>query len=128
LPKLEAYKSEWVGGSSGCRPTATISLDYHVSFTKEDEKKNEAYYNYGKGEFITDELPGMSVFQGRQRGFSHLFTTRGLDILVGATIFSTLSQRVAMDHSILRWSGSGATTNMEVQTRGGSANESRSSL
>src|ERR1700758_994263 len=37
-----------------------FNFDYHVSFTKEDEAKNQAYYNYTTGEFFSDELPGLS--------------------------------------------------------------------
>jgi predicted dithiol-disulfide oxidoreductase (DUF899 family) len=94
LPKLEAYKKrmgwrfKWLSSYGN-----DFNFDYHVSFTKEDEKKNEAYYNYGKGEFITDELPGLSVFCKDEAGeVFHTYSTyaRGLDILVGAYNFLDL--------------------------------------
>ena len=94
LPKLEAYKKrmgwrfKWLSSYGN-----DFNFDYHVSFTKEDEKKNEAYYNYGKGEFITDELPGLSVFCKDENGeVFHTYSTyaRGLDILVGAYNFLDL--------------------------------------
>jgi len=94
LAKLEAYKKrmdwrfKWLSSYGN-----DFNFDYHVSFTKEDEKKNEAYYNYGKGEFITDELPGLSVFSKDENGeVFHTYSTyaRGLDILVGAYNFLDL--------------------------------------
>jgi predicted dithiol-disulfide oxidoreductase (DUF899 family) len=94
LPKLEAYKKrmgwrfKWLSSYGN-----DFNFDYHVSFTKEDEKKNEAYYNYCKGEFITDELPGLSVFCKDENGeVFHTYSTyaRGLDILVGAYNFLDL--------------------------------------
>ena len=36
-----------------------FNFDYHVSFTKEEEAKDKAYYNYRMGEFMMDELPGL---------------------------------------------------------------------
>ena len=47
----------------------------------------------GKGEFITDELPGLSVFSKDENGeVFHTYSTyaRGLDILVGAYNFLDL--------------------------------------
>jgi predicted dithiol-disulfide oxidoreductase (DUF899 family) len=94
LPKLDAYKKrmgwrfKWLSSYGN-----DFNFDYHVSFTKEDEIKNEAYYNYGKGEFITDELPGLSVFYRDKNGaVFHTYSTyaRGLDILVGAYNFLDL--------------------------------------
>jgi predicted dithiol-disulfide oxidoreductase (DUF899 family) len=70
-----------------------FNFDYHVSFTEEDEKKNEVYYNYGTGEFISDELPGLSVFYKDENGnVFHTYSTyaRGLDMLVGTYNFLDL--------------------------------------
>jgi predicted dithiol-disulfide oxidoreductase (DUF899 family) len=94
LPKLDAYKKrmgwrfKWLSSYGN-----DFNFDYHVSFTKEDEKKNEAYYNYAKGEFTTDELPGLSVFYRDKNGaVFHTYSTyaRGLDLLVGAYNFLDL--------------------------------------
>jgi predicted dithiol-disulfide oxidoreductase (DUF899 family) len=94
LPKLEAYKKrmgwrfKWLSSHGN-----DFNFDYHVSFTKEEEKKNEAYYNYRKGEFIMDELPGLSVFHKNENGdLFHTYSmyARGLDILVGAYNFLDL--------------------------------------
>src|SRR5256885_8221613 len=60
--KLNSYKKrmgwrfKWLSSEDN-----SFNFDYHVSFTKEEEKKNEVYYNYGTREFISDELPGLRV-------------------------------------------------------------------
>src|SRR5437016_6484340 len=67
-----------------------FNFDYHVSFTKEDEAKNKAYYNYSSGEFISDEMPGLSVFYKPEKDdVFHTYSTyaRGLDIIVGTYNF-----------------------------------------
>ncbi len=94
LSKLEAYKKrmgwrfKWVSSHGN-----DFNFDYHVSFTKEDEQKNKAHYNYTVGEFINDEMPGLSVFYKNKDGdVFHTYSTyaRGLDILVGAYNFLDL--------------------------------------
>jgi predicted dithiol-disulfide oxidoreductase (DUF899 family) len=70
-----------------------FNFDYQVSFTKEDEKKNKVYYNYRTEEFISDELPGLSVFYKNEDGdVFHTYSAyaRGLDILVGTYNFLDL--------------------------------------
>src|SRR5256886_2071569 len=92
--KLNSYKKrmdwrfKWLSSEDN-----SFNFDYHVSFTKEEEKKNEVYYNYGTREFISDELPGLSVFYKDENGdVFHTYSTyaRGLDILVGAYNFLDL--------------------------------------
>jgi predicted dithiol-disulfide oxidoreductase (DUF899 family) len=94
LSKLQAYKKrmdwrfKWLSSHGN-----DFNFDFHVSFTKEDEKKNKAYYNYAVGEFINDELPGLSVFYKDKNGaVFHTYSTyaRGLDILVGTYNFLDL--------------------------------------
>jgi len=94
LSKLEPYKKrmgwrfKWVSSHGN-----DFNLDYHVSFTKEDEVRGKVYYNYGMGEFISDELPGLSVFYKNEDGkIFHTYSTyaRGLDILVGTYNFLDL--------------------------------------
>src|SRR6202047_4008474 len=88
LSDLEAYKKrmgwrfKWVSSHG-----SDFNLDYHVSFTKEEHKKNKVYSNYAVGEFMSDELPGLSVFYKDENGdVFHTYSTyaRGLDMLVGA--------------------------------------------
>ena len=94
LSKLEAYKKrmgwrfKWLSSHGN-----DFNFDYHVSFTKEDEENGTAYYNYARQEFISDELPGLSVFYKNEDGdVFHTYSAyaRGLDILVGAYNFLDL--------------------------------------
>jgi predicted dithiol-disulfide oxidoreductase (DUF899 family) len=87
LSEIEAYRKrmgwrfEWVSSNEN-----DFNFDYHVSFTKTEEEQNKSYYNYEEGEFINDELPGLSVFYRDQAGqVYHTYSTygRGLDLLVG---------------------------------------------
>jgi predicted dithiol-disulfide oxidoreductase (DUF899 family) len=91
LAELEAYQKrmgwrfKWVSSHPN-----DFNFDYHVSFTKEDEKKSEVYYNYRMDEFISDELPGLTVFYKDESGdVFHTYSTyaRGLDTLVGTYNF-----------------------------------------
>lgn len=95
--KLEAYKKrmgwrfKWLSSFGN-----DFNFDYHISFTKEDEKKNKAYYNYAVGEFVNVEMPGLSVFYKDENGdVFHTYSTyaRGLDILVGAYNFLDLAPK-----------------------------------
>jgi predicted dithiol-disulfide oxidoreductase (DUF899 family) len=94
LSEIEAYKKrmgwrfKWLSSYGN-----DFNFDYHVSFTKEDEEKDSAYYNYATQEFISYELPGLSVFYKDEDGdVFHTYSTyaRGLDILVGAYNFLDL--------------------------------------
>ena len=94
LAEIEAYKKrmgwrfKWLSSYGN-----DFNFDYHVSFKKEDEEKDSAYYNYAMQEFISDELPGLSVFYKDEDGdLFHTYSTyaRGLDILVGAYNFLDL--------------------------------------
>ena len=94
LSKLESYKKrmgwrfKWLSSHGN-----DFNFDYHVSFTKEDEKKNKVYYNYSEGEFVSDELPGLSVFYKEKGDVFHTYSTyaRGLDMLVGTYQFLDLT-------------------------------------
>ena len=94
LPKLDAYKKRMVWRFKWLSSQGNdFNFDYHVSFTKEEEKKNEVSYNYTNSEFISDELPGLSVFyQDEDGNVFHTYSAyaRGLDILVGTYNFLDL--------------------------------------
>ena len=73
-----------------------FNFDYHVSFTPEEKKKNEVCYNYRKGEYLEEELPGLSVFyKDEDENVYHTYSTyaRGLDILVGTYNFLDLAPK-----------------------------------
>jgi predicted dithiol-disulfide oxidoreductase (DUF899 family) len=87
LSEIEAYQKrmgwrfKWLSSFGN-----DFNFDYHVSFTPKEEKNGEVYYNYGTQDFISDELPGLSVFcKDEAGGVFHTYSTygRGLDILVG---------------------------------------------
>jgi predicted dithiol-disulfide oxidoreductase (DUF899 family) len=94
LSEIEPYKKrmgwrfKWLSSYRN-----DFNFDYHVSFTEEDEKKRRVIYNYATQEFISDELPGLSVFYKNEDGdVFHTYSTyaRGLDTLVGAYNFLDL--------------------------------------
>jgi predicted dithiol-disulfide oxidoreductase (DUF899 family) len=94
LAEIDAYKKrmgwrfKWLSSHG-----SDFNFDYHVSFTKEEEAKNKVYYNYGAGEFMSDELPGLSVFYKDKSGdVFHTYSAyaRGLDALVGTYNFLDL--------------------------------------
>jgi predicted dithiol-disulfide oxidoreductase (DUF899 family) len=87
LSEIEAYQKrmgwqfKWLSSFGN-----DFNFDYHVSFTPKEEKNGEVYYNYGTQDFISDELPGLSVFCKDEAGYVfHTYSTygRGLDLLVG---------------------------------------------
>jgi len=97
LSKLESYKKrmgwrfKWLSSHGN-----DFNFDYHVSFTKDGEAKAKVYYNYEMGEFISDELPGLSVFYKDETGdVFHTYSTyaRGLDYLIGTYNFLDLTPK-----------------------------------
>src|SRR5437667_653303 len=60
--KRMGWRFKWVSSHG-----SDFNFDYHVSFTKEEEKKNKACYNYEVGEYINDEMPGLSVFYKEEK-------------------------------------------------------------
>jgi predicted dithiol-disulfide oxidoreductase (DUF899 family) len=94
LPEIQSYQKrmgwrfKWLSSHGN-----DFNFDYHVSFTKEEEKEGRVYYNYETQDFISDELPGLSVFYKDKNGnVFHTYSTyaRGLDILVGTYNFLDL--------------------------------------
>ena len=89
--KRMGWKFKWVSSHG-----SDFNFDYHVSFTEEDERKNEIYYNYTTGEFMSDELPGLSVFyKDEDDDVFHAYSTyaRGLDILIGTYNFLDFTRK-----------------------------------
>jgi predicted dithiol-disulfide oxidoreductase (DUF899 family) len=86
--KLAAYQKrmgwnfKWVSSYG-----TDFNFDYHVSFTKEELAKNEAYYNYIEQASPSPELQGVSVFFKDSQGrVFHTYSTysRGIDMLNAA--------------------------------------------
>src|SRR5205823_6231911 len=77
LSEIQAYKKrmgwrfKWVSSYG-----SDFNFDYHVSFSAEEEKKNKVYYNYEAAEFMSEELPGLSVFYKDEDGnVFHTYST-----------------------------------------------------
>lgn len=88
LPQLEAFKKrmgwtfKWVSSFEN-----DFNWDYHVSFTPEEIKKGDMYYNYEPRQFPQEEAPGLSVFyKDMKENIFHTYScySRGLDMLNGA--------------------------------------------
>jgi predicted dithiol-disulfide oxidoreductase (DUF899 family) len=97
LPEIEAFKKrmgwrfKWVSSYD-----SDFNFDYHVSFTKDEMAQGKVYYNYGMGEFPSDEGPGASVFYKDKSGeVFHTYSAyaRGLDILLGAYNYLDLAPK-----------------------------------
>jgi len=95
--QLEAYQKrmgwsfKWVSSFG-----SDFNRDYHVSFTPEEMKKGEMYYNYRTGKFPSEEAPGISVFYKNEQGdVFHTYScyARGLDMLNGAYHFMDLAPK-----------------------------------
>lgn len=97
LPKLEAYRQrmgwtfKWVStGESG------FNYDFQVSHNPEAARNGTAYYNYGTGVRIGEEMPGVSVFYKDRNGdIYHTYSaySRGIDLLNGAYNYIDLTPK-----------------------------------
>ena len=86
--KRMGWRFKWVSSHG-----TSFNFDFHVSFTPEEEEENKVFYNYEEHEFLSDELPGLSVFYRDEKGdVYHTYSTyaRGLDSLVGTYQFLDL--------------------------------------
>ena len=64
-----------------------FNQDYNVSFTEEEIKRGDAYYNYREKGYPSTEAPGASVFnKGRDGTVYHTYSVfeRGLDMFITA--------------------------------------------
>jgi predicted dithiol-disulfide oxidoreductase (DUF899 family) len=64
-----------------------FNRDFAVSFTPEEQARGEVYYNYGMRPFLSEELPGVSVFYKDDAGdVFHTYSTygRGVEVMMGA--------------------------------------------
>jgi len=75
------WQFKWVS-SHGNR----FNYDFRVSFTPEEKAKGEVAYNYGTWPFLSEELPGISVFYKDDAGdVFHTYSTygRGVEVMMG---------------------------------------------
>jgi predicted dithiol-disulfide oxidoreductase (DUF899 family) len=104
LAEIEAFKKrmgwhfKWVSSYG-----SDFNFDYHVSFTKDEMRKGEVYYNYDTRVFPSDEAPGASVFCKTESGdIFHTYSAyaRGLDILLGAYNYLDLTPKGRDEHGL----------------------------
>lgn len=97
LAKLQAYQErmgwrfKWISSLG-----SDFNHDYHVSFTPEEMKKGEMFYNFHVGKFPVEEAPGVSVFYKNDAGeIFHTYScyARGLDMLNGAYHYIDLTPK-----------------------------------
>ena len=69
LAKIQAFQKrmgwhfKWVSSFG-----SDFNFDYHVSFTDEDRDRDRAFYNFELGRYMSDEMPGFSVFYKDEAG------------------------------------------------------------
>jgi predicted dithiol-disulfide oxidoreductase (DUF899 family) len=97
LPKLEGYRKrmgwsfKWVSAGE-----SDFNYDFQVSFDPEAAKSGAAYYNYGTGVKIGEDMPGVSVFYKDLNGeIYHTYSaySRGIDLLNGAYNYIDLTPK-----------------------------------
>jgi len=97
LSKLDAYKKRmgwsfnWVSSAE-----SDFNYDYQVSHKPEAAKNGTAFYNYGTGARVGEEMPGVSVFyKDRDGDVYHTYSTysRGIDLLNGAYNYIDLTPK-----------------------------------
>jgi predicted dithiol-disulfide oxidoreductase (DUF899 family) len=97
LDRIEAFRRRmgwrfpWVSSHG-----SDFNHDHHVSFTEEDRAAGEVDYNFGRQRYMSDELPGVSVFIRDESGdVFHTYSAyaRGLDLLVGAYNYLDLAPK-----------------------------------
>ncbi len=97
LAQLEAYRKrlgwqfKWVSSYGN-----DFNRDYQVSFTPEEMKQGEVFYNFERRRFPSEEAPGISVFFKDERGeVFHTYScyARGLDMLNGAYHYMDLAPK-----------------------------------
>jgi len=106
LAEIEAYKKRmgwrfrWVSSHG-----SDFNFDFHVSFTPDEKASGKVEYNYARGEFPSEEAPGLSVFIKDGGAVYHTYSTygRGLDIIIGAYNMLDLAPK-GRDEDDLPWS------------------------
>jgi predicted dithiol-disulfide oxidoreductase (DUF899 family) len=97
LSKLEEYKKrmlwsfKWVSAAE-----SDFNYDLNVSFGAEAAQSGTAYYNYGTGRKVQEEMPGISVFYKDENGdIYHTYSaySRGIDLLNGAYNYIDLTPK-----------------------------------
>jgi predicted dithiol-disulfide oxidoreductase (DUF899 family) len=75
------WKFKWVSSFG-----SDFNFDYHVSFTEEERQRGTVFYNFETTDWMSDELPGYSVFYKDEAGdIFHTYSTfaRGTELVGG---------------------------------------------
>ena len=97
LAKLEAYRKrmgwsfKWVSAGD-----SDFNYDFQASFDAEAAQSGAAYYNYGTGRKVGEDMPGVSVFYKDRNGdIYHTYSaySRGIDLLNGAYNYIDLTPK-----------------------------------
>jgi predicted dithiol-disulfide oxidoreductase (DUF899 family) len=71
--KRMGWRFKWVSSSDN-----DFNFDFHVSFRKDEIATGKIYYNYAMCDFVSEELPGNSVFYKDAAGdVFHTYSTYG---------------------------------------------------
>lgn len=111
LPEIEAFRRRmgwripWVSSSG-----SDFNYDFHVSFTPEQAASGKVYYNYAEGDFMCEELSGLSVFYKNAAGdIFHTFSAfgRGAEETIGSYILLDLTPKgrneTGPNHDLTDW-------------------------
>ena len=86
-PEIAAYhkrmgwKFKWMSSYG-----SDFNFDYHVSFTEADKARGKAFYNFELGDYMSDEMPGYSIFYKDEAGdIFHTYSVfaRGTELMGG---------------------------------------------
>lgn len=92
-----------------------FNYDYYVSFTPEQEARGEVVYNYARGPFECEEMPGVSVFVRNEASeVFHTYSTyqRGVEVMMARTRCWTSCRKAATSATCPSWRGCATTTGM----------------
>ncbi|HWK07347.1 MAG TPA: DUF899 family protein [Puia sp.] len=74
--KRMGWRFKWVSSFG-----REFNYDFHVSFTKEELSKGEAYYNFSLQKIRSEEAPGLSVFYKDESGeIFHTYSAYGVGV------------------------------------------------
>jgi len=94
--KRMGWKFKWVSSFKN-----NFNFDYHVSFTPQEIKSGNLFYNYGKMDMKIDEREGVSAFYRDRKGdVFHTYSSyaRGIDMLNTTYHFLDLTAKGRDEH------------------------------
>jgi predicted dithiol-disulfide oxidoreductase (DUF899 family) len=106
LAQIDAFKQrmgwrfKWVSSLG-----SDFNYDFNVSF-RPDEKRGKVFYNYEMQDFMSDELPGTSIFYKNEAGeIFHTYSAyaRGDETLLGAFNFLDMTPLGRNETTVMDW-------------------------